>query len=77
MNGEKTLVCMVVQVPDPCQGNYRGGLKRLLPILVGAYMQALQGTTMILIDSIRMLAGPEFQRLMREELKGNPGERAN
>ena len=42
-----------------------------------AYIQALQETTMTLIDSILMLAGPEFRELMREELKANPGERAN
>ena len=56
---------------------YSRGMKRLLPILVGAYIQALQGTTMTLIDSILMLARPEFRRLMREELKGNLGEKAN
>ena len=56
---------------------YSRGIKRLLPILVGAYIQALQETTMTLIDSIRVLAGPEFRRLMREELKGNLGEKAN
>jgi hypothetical protein len=50
-------------------------MKRLLPILVGAYMQALQGTTMTLIDSLLMLARPEFPRLMREELKGILGRR--
>ena len=38
-----------------------------------AYIQALQETTMTLIDSIPMLAGPEFRKLMREELKANPG----
>ena len=38
-----------------------------------AYTQALQETTMTLIDSIPMLAGPEFRKLMREELKANPG----
>jgi hypothetical protein len=38
-----------------------------------AYIQALQETTMTLIDSILMLAGPEFRELMREELKANPG----
>ena len=42
-----------------------------------ADIQALQETTMTLIDSILMLAGPEFRKLMREELKANPGERAN
>ena len=52
-------------------------MKRLLPILVGAYIQALQETTMTLIDSILMLAGPEFRELMREELERDPGERAN
>jgi hypothetical protein len=30
-----------------------------------------------MIDGILMLAGPEFRKLIREELKGNPGERAN
>ena len=38
-----------------------------------AYIQALQETTMTLIDSILMLSGPEFRELMREELKANPG----
>ena len=42
-----------------------------------AYIQALQETTMTLIDSILMLAGQEFRKSMREELKANPGERAN
>jgi hypothetical protein len=42
-----------------------------------AYIQALQETTMTLIDSILMLSGPKFRKLMREELKANPGERAN
>ena len=42
-----------------------------------AYIQALQATTMTLIDSILMLAGPEFRQLMREELERDPGERAN
>ena len=42
-----------------------------------AYIQALQETTMTLIDSILMLAGPEFRKSMRKELKANPGERAN
>ena len=42
-----------------------------------AYIQALQETTMTLIDSILMLAGPEFRQLMREELERDPGERAN
>ena len=32
---------------------------------------------MTLIDSILMLAGPEFRYLMAEELKRDPGERAN
>ena len=43
----------------------------------GACIQALQETTMTLIDSILMLAGPEFRKLMREELERDPGERAN
>jgi len=43
----------------------------------GAYIQALQETTMTLIDPILMLAGPEFRKLMRGKLKANPGERAN
>ena len=38
-----------------------------------AYIQALQKTTMTLMDSVLMLAGPEFRKLMREELKANPG----
>ena len=42
-----------------------------------AYIQALQETTMTLIDSILMLAGPEFRYLMTEELQRDPGERAN
>jgi hypothetical protein len=42
-----------------------------------AYIQALQETTMTLIDSILMLLGPEFRKLIGEELKANPGERAN
>ena len=42
-----------------------------------ADIQALQETTMTLIDSILMLAGPKFRKLMREELKASPGERAN
>ena len=42
-----------------------------------AYIQALQETTITLIDSILMLAGPEFRQLMREELERDPGERAN
>ncbi len=42
-----------------------------------AYIQALQETTMTLINSILMLARPEFRELMREELKANPGERPN
>ena len=42
-----------------------------------AYIQALQETTMTLIDSILMLAGPELRKLMREELERDPGERAN
>ena len=41
------------------------------------YIQALQATTMTLIDSILMLSGPEFRKLMREELERDPGERAN
>jgi hypothetical protein len=32
---------------------------------------------MNLIDSILMLAGPKFQKLMREELERDPGEKAN
>ena len=44
---------------------------------VDAYIQALQETTMTLIDSILMLLGPEFRKLIGEELKANPGERAN
>ncbi len=42
-----------------------------------AYIQALQKTTMTLMDSVLMLAGPEFRKLMREELKANPGEKPN
>ncbi len=42
-----------------------------------SYIQALQETTMTLINSILMLARPEFRELMREELKANPGERPN
>ena len=42
-----------------------------------AYIQALQETTMTLFDSMLMLAGSEFRKLMREELKASPGERAN
>ena len=42
-----------------------------------AYIQALQETTMTLIASILMLVGPEFRKLMREELERDPGERAN
>ena len=38
-----------------------------------AYIQALQETTMTLIDSILMLSGPEFRKLMREELKATRG----
>ena len=38
-----------------------------------AYIQALQETTMTLIDSILMPAGPKFRKSMREELKANPG----
>ena len=37
------------------------------------YIQALQETTMTLIDSILMPAGPKFRKSMREELKANPG----
>ena len=42
-----------------------------------AYIQALQETTMTLFDSMLMLAGSEFRKLMREELKASPGERAS
>jgi len=42
-----------------------------------AYIQALQKTTMTLMDSVLMLAGPEFRKLMREELERNPGEKPN
>ncbi len=42
-----------------------------------AYIQALQETTMTLINSILMLARLEFRELIREELKANPGERPN
>ena len=42
-----------------------------------AYIQALQETTMTLMGSILTLAGPEIRKLMREELKANPGEKAN
>jgi hypothetical protein len=42
-----------------------------------AYTQALPETTMTLIDSILMLAGPEFRKLTREELERDPGEKAN
>ena len=38
-----------------------------------AYTQALQETTMTLIDSILLSAGPEFRKLVREELEANPG----
>jgi len=41
------------------------------------YIQALQQTTTTLMASVLMLAGPEFRKLMREELGANPGERAN
>ena len=34
-----------------------------------AYIQALQETTMTLIDSILMLAGPEFRKLIGEAKK--------
>jgi len=39
--------------------------------------RALQETTMTLITLLLILARPEFRKLMREELKANPGERAN
>jgi hypothetical protein len=39
---------------------------------VAAYIQALQETTMTLIDSILMLAGQESRKLMTEELKREP-----
>ncbi len=42
-----------------------------------AYIQALQETTMTLIDSMLILAGAEFRKLMREKLERDPGERAN
>jgi|MGYP000305690820 hypothetical protein len=42
-----------------------------------AYIQALQDTTMNLIDSILMLAGSKFRKLMRKELERDPGEKAN
>ena len=42
-----------------------------------AYIQALQDTTMNLIDSILMLAGPKFRKSMGEELERDPGEKAN
>ncbi len=32
---------------------------------------------MTLITLLLILARPEFRKLMREELKANPGERAN
>jgi hypothetical protein len=38
-----------------------------------AYIQALQETTMTLMDSVLMLAGPEFPKLTRGGLKANPG----
>lgn len=39
--------------------------------------RALQETTMTLITLLLILARPEFRKLMREELKANPGERTN
>jgi len=42
-----------------------------------AYIQALQDTTMNLIDSILMLAGSKFRKLMRKELERDRGEKAN
>ena len=39
--------------------------------------RALQETTMILITLLLILARPEFRKLIREELKANPGERTN
>jgi len=41
------------------------------------YIQALQDTTMNLIDSILMLAGSKFRKLMNKELERDPGEKAN
>ena len=42
-----------------------------------AYIQALQETTMTLITLLLILAQPEIRKLMREELKANPGKRTN
>lgn len=42
-----------------------------------AYIQALQDTTMNLTDSILMLAGPKFRKLMAEKLERDPEEKAN
>ena len=42
-----------------------------------AYIQALQDTTMNLIDSILMPAGSKFRKLMNKELERGPGEKAN
>jgi hypothetical protein len=38
-----------------------------------AYIQALQETTMTLMDPVLVLAGPEFPKLTRGGLKANPG----
>jgi len=41
-----------------------------------ACIQALQKTTITLMDSVLMLAGSEFRKLMCEELERNPGGEA-
>ena len=38
-----------------------------------AYIQALQETTMTLMDPVLVLAGSEFPKLTRGELKADPG----
>jgi len=58
----------------------RRGLYYITPNSPNSYftfIQMLQKTTMTLMDSVLMLAGPEFRKLMREELEWNPGEKPN